>query len=249
MRIDLEYDGTDFVGWQEQAQGRTVQGELQRALRSLLQEEVTPVGSGRTDAGTHARGQVAHIQTATALPLDKVLRGLNALLPDDIAARRVITVPDAFHARYSARGKRYRYRVSTIRPALERQRVWPIYAPLDTEPMVVAARRLLGTHDFRAFCKADPEPDHYTCHIDEAEWRQQGPELVFDIEGNRFLRHMVRILVGTFVDIGRGRLSDVDFAALLQSDGQRQQAGQTAPSTGLCLLKVRYDDDDGGNSG
>lgn len=249
LRLDLEYDGGGFVGWQSQAHGRTVQGELQRALCTLLQEEVVPIGSGRTDAGTHAAGQVAHLQTRCTRPVERILVGLNALLPPDVAVHRVVDAPVDFHARYSARGKRYRYRVATTRPALERHRVWPVYHPLDVQAMQAATAHLTGPLDFRAFCKANPEPEHYECRIDAASWTCVGDERHFEIAANRFLRHMVRILVGTLVDVGRGQLSAGDFGVLLQAGAQRHDGGPTAPARGLCLQRVFYDDGDGGPSG
>ncbi len=249
LRLDLEYDGTDFVGWQVQARGRSVQGELQRALRTLLQEEVTPHGSGRTDAGTHALGQVAHCHTGSTLPVERLLASLNALLPPDVAVSNVCWVHDDFHARYSARGKRYRYRISSAHSPLDRHRVWTMFRPLDLERMTAAAGFLTGALDFRAFCKALPPPDHFECRIDDASWRRQGREFIFEVEANRFLRHMVRILVGTFVQVGLGRMSPADFGQLLTPASGRNHGGQTAPSRGLCLLYVNYPSSFGGRSG
>ena len=239
LRLLLEYDGTHFVGWQSQDRGRTVQDELERALRVLTRASIRPIGSGRTDAGTHALGQVAHFQTASDLPTERLLRGLNGLLPADIAIRAIDEVPADFHARYSAKRKRYRYRIHLAKSALNRSQVWAYYQALSLAPMRAAARALIGTHGFGAFCKQDPVPNSLDCQIYDADWSVQGTELVFEIEGNRFLRHMVRILVGTMVDIGRGTRPAEDIAALLAS-GERADAGPTAPAHGLCLLWVAY---------
>ena len=239
LRLLLEYDGTHFVGWQSQDRGRTVQDELERALRVLTKASIRPIGSGRTDAGTHALGQVAHFQTASDLPTERLLRGLNGLLPADIAIRAIDEVPADFHARYSAKRKRYRYRIHLAKSALNRSQVWAYYQALSLAPMRAAARTLIGTHGFGAFCKQDPVPNSLDCQIYDADWSVQGAELVFEIEGNRFLRHMVRILVGTMVDIGRGARPAEDIAALLAS-GERADAGPTAPAHGLCLLWVAY---------
>ena len=239
LRLLLEYDGTHFVGWQSQDRGRTVQDELERALRVLTRASIRPIGSGRTDAGTHALGQVAHFQTASDLPTERLLRGLNGLLPADIAIRAIDEVPADFHARYSAKRKRYRYRIHLAKSALNRSQVWAYYQALSLAPMHAAARALIGTHGFGAFCKQDPVPNSLDCQIYDADWSVQGTELVFEIEGNRFLRHMVRILVGTMVDIGRGARPAEDIAALLAS-GERADAGPTAPAHGLCLLWVAY---------
>ena len=237
LRLLLEYDGSDFVGWQCQDHGRTIQGELERALQILLKESIRPIGSGRTDAGTHALGQVAHFQTQSDLPTERLFRSLNGLLPPDVALRAIDEAPADFHARYSAKRKRYRYRIHCGKSAINRSQVWTYYQELSPAPMAAAARLLIGEHAFGAFCKQDPVPASLSCQIFDAAWSKQGAELVFEIEANRFLRHMVRILVGTMVDIGRSTRPPDDISALLSS-GNRAAAGPTAPSSGLCLLWV-----------
>lgn len=239
IRLVLEYDGTDFEGWQVQAQGRTVQGELIRALAILLREPVYPIGAGRTDAGTHALGQVAHFHTCSALPVERLFRGLNGLLPPDLAVRAVDEVSLDFHARYSALSKRYRYRLCFGKAALDRRQVWAYPWPLEVAAMQEATLALLGDHNFGAFCRQDPVPANLHCRILDCGWELCDRELVFEIEADRFLRHMVRILVGTLVEIGAGRRPIADLAALLAS-GDRRQAGPTAPAHGLCLLRVSY---------
>ncbi|NKB68052.1 MAG: tRNA pseudouridine(38-40) synthase TruA [Candidatus Latescibacteria bacterium] len=241
LRLELEYDGTDFVGWQIQRQGRTIQGELSRVLHILLKEEIRPVASGRTDAGTHALGQVAHFHTSAAWEPDRLQRALNGLLPPDIAVIGLTEAPERFHARFSAVSKRYRYRIGTAKTALHRGQVWPVYFPLALEPLQQATQDLLGTHHFSAFCKRDPEPENFHCQIIACNWRRQDRELIFEIEGNRFLRHMVRILVGTMAQMAAGRRPPTDLAELLRQ-GDRQQAGPTAPAQGLCLVRVHYPD-------
>ena len=241
IRLLLEYDGTDFQGWQIQAQGRTVQGELARALGILLREPIRPTGAGRTDAGTHALGQVAHFHTRSALPCERILRGLNGLLPGDVAVRAADEAPAAFHARYSAYGKRYRYRIHLGKAALNRRYVWTYRHPLDPKPMQEAMGVLPGRHAFGAFCKQDPMPDDFHCQIADCALISGGRELIFEIEADRFLRHMVRILVGTLTEIGAGRRAPEDMAALLDG-GKRSGAGVTAPARGLCLLWVAYPD-------
>lgn len=239
VRLLLEYDGTNFDGWQIQAEGRTVQGELTRALRMLLREEVTVIGAGRTDAGTHALGQVAHFLTGGDLPVERIRRGLNGLLPPDVAVREAAEAPPGFHARYSARSKRYRYRVRTGKAALDRRQVWSVDHPLSLAAMQEAAVCLPGPHDFGAFCCQDPVPATLRCRVDSCVWRAEGTELVFEIEADRFLRHMVRILVGTMCQVGGGRRAPESLGALL-TGGDRAQAGPTAPARGLCLLWVAY---------
>ena len=241
IRLLLEYDGTDFEGWQIQARGRTVQGELARTLEILLKEPIRPTGSGRTDAGTHALGQVAHFHTHSDLPADRILRSLNGLLPADVAVLAVDDVPPDFHARYSAKSKRYRYRIHAGKAALNSAQVWTFYQTLDLDAMLEATRFLPGTHAFGAFCKQDPVPDNLRCCILDCIWERRGREFVFEIEANRFLRHMVRIIVGTLTEIGTGRRPPEDMAALLAC-GDRSRAGSTVPARGLCLLRVSYPD-------
>ncbi len=249
IRLDLEFDGTHFLGWQQQTRGRTVQGELSRALRQFLQEESAPVGSGRTDAGTHARGLVAHITTSRPHEPERFRRALNALLPPDVSVRRALDVAGDFHARYSARGKRYRYRLTATPHPLQRHLVWIMPRRLELDPMQEAARLLIGKHAFRAFCNPHPEPDHHDCTVSEAVWSVADGEWVFEIHGDRFLRHMVRILVGTMTQVGEGKRPVDDVARLLSEPGLRTEAGPTVPSRGLCLLSVDYDDSVGGPSG
>ena len=240
LRLTIEYDGTDFHGWQSQREARTVQGELTKALSMLLGERVVPVASGRTDAGTHALAQVAHAKArGTIPPLHRLHRGLNGLLPPDVAVHRVEAVSDQFHARYDAVGKHYRYRISTDKSALARKQIWSCYRPLRLEPMKAAASHLVGEHDFAAFCKKDPPPDRFECQVRECEIESQGREIVLEIEANRFLRHMVRIIVGTLVEIGVGRRPASDIPGLLASR-DRTRAGPTAPACGLCLVCVTY---------
>jgi tRNA pseudouridine38-40 synthase len=239
IRLVIEYDGTDFAGWQIQARGRTVQGELTRVLDILLREPVCPIGAGRTDAGTHALGQVAHFHTRSDLPVGRIRQGLNGLLPADVAVRAADEVPPEFHARYSARSKRYRYRICAGKAALDRGQVWALSHPLDLEAMREAARILPGVHDFGAFCRQDPVPASLRCHLLDCSWEGRERELVFEIEADRFLRHMVRIIVGTMAEIGAGRRPPAAMADLL-AGGDRTRAGRTAPARGLCLLRVVY---------
>lgn len=239
IRLTLEYDGTNFAGWQLQPQGRTIQGEIAHALKTLFQHPIMPIGSGRTDAGTHAMGQVAHFHTHSLYSTERIHRALNGILPSDIAVHHVSDAPTDFHARYSARSKRYRYRISTVKSPITQHQVWSFYPKLDFQALTHAVRFLPGQHNFSAFCKQDPLPDNFMCHIIDASWRNQGNELIFEIEANRFLRHMVRILIGTFSDIGCGRLNPEYLEKLLQGK-PRSAAGPTAPAQGLCLLWVNY---------
>ena len=240
IRLLIEYDGSDFVGWQVQAHGRTVQGELASALGILLRENIVPVGSGRTDAGTHALGQVAHFHTHSSTTTERILRGLNGILPNDICIHAVDEVELYFHARFSAKRKRYRYRIHLGKNAVQRHYTWSLHTALDIERMQAASAYLKGTHCFDAFCKQDPVPEQFSCTVYAADWHCKGRELIFEIEGNRFLRHMVRILVGTMVEIGLGKHPPEHLNHLLER-GRREEAGKTAPACGLHLLWVHYD--------
>ncbi len=240
IRLLIEYDGSDFVGWQVQSEGRTVQAELARAIKILTKDDTYPTGSGRTDAGTHALGQVAHFYTHSTLPIERMHRGLNALLPADITVHTVEDVDDSFHARYSAKRKRYRYRIHEGKNSISRNFTYTCFRPLNFDYLREASLVLPGTHSFGAFCKQDPVPNNLLCTIYTAEWQRQGRELVFEVEGNRFLRHMVRIFVGTMIEIGLEQRSPSAMKTLLES-GEREAAGHTAPACGLHLLWVRYD--------
>ncbi|MEE3233581.1 MAG: tRNA pseudouridine(38-40) synthase TruA [Candidatus Latescibacterota bacterium] len=240
LQMNIEYDGSDFSGWQIQEKTRTIQGEITKALSVLFGTVTTPpIASGRTDAGTHALNQVAHLHTETTLPLDRIMRGLNGILPQDISILSVKEAPQDFHARYNAKRKRYRYRLRKGKIAVYRNYVWSIPQDLDTTAMNEASTIIIGKRLFGAFCKQDPIPKTLECEIFEARWEHQENEWVFEIEGNRFLRHMVRILVGTMVEIGLGKRSPQTISDLLVS-GKRENAGRTAPAHGLHLLWVKY---------
>ncbi len=240
LRINIEYDGSEYSGWQIQKNTRTIQGEITKALSVLFGNVATPpVSSGRTDAGTHALNQVAHLHTRSSLPLNRIMRGLNGILPQDISILSVNEARPDFHARYNAKKKRYRFRLRKGKVAIYRNHVWSIPYTVDIAAMNEASTVIIGKHLFGAFCKQDPIPNKLECNILEASWEHQENEWVFEIEGNRFLRHMVRILVGTMVEIGIGKRSSQTISDLLIS-GKRENAGPTAPAHGLHLLWVKY---------
>ena len=246
IRLVVEYDGTALCGWQRQANGPTVQGHLEAALGQLLAHEVAVVGASRTDAGVHARGQVASVHTERAIPLHGVRRGLNSLLPPAIAVADAVEVPDDFHPRFSATGKHYRYLVLTRseRSPRWRDRAWHRPGVLDLAAMRQAATALIGEHDFAAFRAAGCTAQRTVRRIEDiaigaAEAGE--PVLVaFDVRGNAFLRNMVRIVVGTLVEVGAGRRPVEQVAEILASR-DRTRAGITAPPQGLELMSVRYD--------
>ncbi len=242
FRLTLEYDGTAYRGWQRQAEGPTVQAEIERALAVLTGAPVTVIGAGRTDAGVHALGQSAHFHSPTRLSPEALCRGLNGLLPADIAVRECLAAPDTFHARYDAKGKRYRYRILNrpVRSALERHRSWFIHRPLDLEGMRRAAAYLVGRRDFKSFEKSGSPRAHTVRTVTAAEWRlEEEGMLCFEIEADGFLRGMVRNVVGTLAAVGLGRLAPEEIPRILEAR-DRRRAAVCAPARGLFLLRVMY---------
>jgi len=242
IRLVVEYDGTTLCGWQRQANGPTVQGHLEEALARLLVHAVAVVGASRTDAGVHARGQVASFRTERAIPLHGIRRGLNSLLPPMIAIREATEVTDDFHPRFSATGKHYRYTI-LARPERSprwRDRAWHVAEPLDLAAMQAGAEHLLGEHDFAAFRAAGCTARTTRRRIDDITIERDGELLAVDVRGNAFLRNMVRIVVGTLVEVGLGRRDPVQVGEILASL-DRTKAGITAPAHGLELVEVRYD--------
>jgi tRNA pseudouridine38-40 synthase len=243
IRLLLEYDGTRYHGWQRQADAATIQQTLEDALARLTGEAVAVIGSGRTDAGVHALGQVANFRTAGPLPLKAFHQGLNSLLPRDIAVLAATEAPPDFHARKSARAKTYEYRILN-RPSpspLYYHYGWWIAQPLDLAAMKEAATILPGEHDFTAFRASGSDNHNPVRRVLAAAWRPHpGGWLRFTITATGFLRGMVRSLVGTMVEVGRDKAPAARLAELL-AGGARQLAGPTAPPQGLYLVEVFYE--------
>lgn len=239
IKITVEYDGTDFSGWQFQPHARTVQGALQDAILQITQEDVVVEGAGRTDAGVHAKGQVGNFKIVKSIASVDLAKGLNAVLPPDVRIVGIEEVPLDFHARFSAKERRYRYTISHRPTALLRNHVWHYPHALDIERMMQGCRFLIGEKNFRSFCLSEAEVNHYRCDVRHAAWRREGPMLYFDIHANRFLHNMVRCLVGTFVQIGRGKMTVEEIPVILEKE-DRRLAGFTAPAKGLCLESVIY---------
>lgn len=235
-RLDLEYDGTRFAGWARQPGERSVQEELERALATLLREEVPLTVAGRTDRGVHAWGQVASYEHEAVDP-----RAVNSLLPPDIAALAATPVPGGFDARRDAVSRTYCYRVLNrrTRSALQRERVlwWP--RPTDRDALRACAAALVGTHDFTAFTPTETDHVRFERSVLSAEWREDGDLLELWITADTFMRHMNRVLVGTMLDVGIGNRSVESFVALL-AGAPRSAAAQTAPPHGLALVSVAY---------
>ena len=239
IKLEIEYDGTDFYGWQVQPKLRTVQGEIQDNLKTILGHDVNLIGSGRTDVGVHALGQVANFKTKNLLDKESILRGLNGLLPDDIVIKKVEEVGLDFNARYSAKSRLYKYRVYLGRTAILRKYVWEVLYSLNLDEILKATDGILGEHDFSSFCVTESTKQNNICKVTSATWEKSENELTFRIEADRFLHNMVRSLVGTLIEIGRGYFSVSDFFDIMNAK-DRRKAGPTAPACGLCLVEVKY---------
>ena len=251
LKLTIAYDGTSYAGWQVQVARRhgardkgrkpTVQGTLERVFGQILQEPVKVIGSGRTDAGVHALAQVAHVKTRSSISRQRLLRSLNALLPKDIAVTRLEETDTAFHARFDAARKRYRYRIftGTVPPPFIRLYVHHVRVPLRVAAMRRELATLRGRHDFRAFARA-PERGRTTVRaVSDARLIRRGSELNLELAGNGFLHTMVRSIAGTLIDVGRGRLPQGTVRRMLKTR-DRRLAGTTAPPQGLTLVSVEY---------
>ncbi len=241
-RLTLCYDGTRWKGWQKQGNTEhTIQGKLETLLSRLLDQPVEAAGSGRTDAGTHAAMQVASFRAKTKLSPEEILSGLRQYLPADIGALSLEEAPPRFHARLSCVGKTYVYRIwnSPVPNVFERNYLYFLDEPLDLSAMGRAAAALTGTHDYRAFCSLKRYKKSTVRTVEEIRIEALGPELRLTFSGDGFLYHMVRILTGTLLAVGRGELKPEDMADILASR-DRTRAGETVPACGLCLTEVRY---------
>ncbi len=240
----IEYDGTNYCGWQVQPNGPSIQAALEEALFKLTGERERFRGAGRTDAGVHARGQVAAFRTDTIIPPENFAAALNSRLPKDISVRATHPVADDFDPRRHAKRKLYRYAITCgpTRPAIDRCTRWYVKGELDTAAMVRAARQFEGTHDYTAFsnqeCNAEGANNVRT--VDRCEIVADGFDLTVDVEGRSFLYNMIRNIVGMLVDVGQGRFAPADIPAVFAAR-DRQQAGRGAPAHGLCLEWIRYE--------
>ena len=238
--ITLSYDGTRFHGWQIQPNGISVQGELQRGLSLLLRQEIIVTGAGRTDAGVHASMMVAHFDYVGELDCRQLAYKLNKLLPQDIAVQKVEQVSDDLHARFSATSRTYYYYIHTEKSPFERHYSCELHYPLDFSKMNEAARILMEYEDFGAFCKSHADVKTTLCHVTKAEWHQNSPSTwYFEITANRFLRNMVRAVVGTLIEVGRGRMSIDDFRKVIEGK-RRTEAGESMPGNALFLVNITY---------
>ncbi len=244
FKLVIEYDGTAYHGWQRQKSDRSIQAEIEKALAVMTRQNITLAASGRTDAGVHALGQVAHFACDTAITPEAFFLGLNSLLPDDIVIKSCDAVPGTFHARYDAKRKIYRYRILNrlVPTAVDNRYVWHIRKKLQIGAMQAATMQIVGEHDFKAFEGTGSPRSSTVRTIFRAKLNEAANGcLVFEIEGDGFLRYMVRNIVGTLVEVGRGRITPEDFIAILESK-KRDRAGATAPPQGLFLVSVEYED-------
>lgn len=239
LKLIIEYDGTDFVGWQSQANGRAVQDEIEKALRQVLNEEVRITGAGRTDAGVHARGQVAGVQTHSTISPEKLHAALNGILPHDICIHSVEEAAASFHARFDAIEREYSYTIRFTPSALDRRTSWHVKYTLSLHLLHAVAADVVGKHDFTSFCKHEHEVENRVCTVIRSEWTACPGGMVYHIAADRFVHGMVRSLVGTLVDIARGYSPADAFPDILETR-DRRVAGTAAPAHGLVLEKVTY---------
>ena len=241
IKLTIEYDGTNYSGWQLQSGQDSIQARLETALERIFSTPVRVRGSGRTDAGVHARGQVAAFTLPRTFEAAELHRALNAILPDDIVILNAEPASDDFDPRRHATSRMYEYRVlnQATRSAFEHRYAWLIREPLDVDRMNDGARIFLGEHDFAAFRSLGTEVRSTIRRVMVSEWRRDGTQLIYRVEATSFLRHMVRTMVATMVEVGRGKLSPSVVGDLIQS-GQRSMAPAAAPPQGLFLTTVRY---------
>ncbi len=241
IKVVLEYDGSGFAGWQQQVRGRTVEAELKRALRAITGQDHKVYAAGRTDAGAHAEGQVVSFQTDGRISPHRLVAALNAKLPADVAVLSGEEVPDEFHARYSARWRRYRYRYldRPSRPALERGRCWHVRGALDVDAMSAAAKALTGKHDWTSYCSASEPPDARVREMRSARIVRRGDLVELELVAEGFLRGLARGIAGALAEVGRGRRPPEWVGEVLEAR-DRRKAARTAPAGGLTLMEVIY---------
>ena len=239
--MTIQYDGSNFQGWQVQANGRTVQGDIESAFSAIHPgQKITLFGSGRTDSGVHALAQAAHIKLTTKLPVSQLVKALNSHLERDVRIQSVEEIEDDFHARYSATAREYEYRLVKQFSPITRHFATELKCAVDTKLLDKCAELLKGKHDFTRFCKATAEVDNKICTVFSAGWQERDETLTFHIKANRFLQHMVRFLVGTMLEVARGRYAVEDFKKLVNCE-DTETIVLRAPGQGLFLKKVYYD--------
>ncbi len=235
----IEYDGTDFCGWQVQPNLRTIQGEIEKATSKMAKSAVKVIAAGRTDAGVHAVGQVINMRIDKDWTADIVLKGINSLLPPDILIKRCRVVSDSFNARFDATSREYRFQIYAGRSALRRNRFWCTDSRFEYNMLTDLASYITGEHDFGSFCVLKSQKESNICTVTKSCWTKRGNEYTFHVVANRFLHGMVRSLVGTMVKVASGQLSESRFQSLLRTPNRSAEIF-TAPPQGLTLVKVKY---------
>jgi len=237
--FEISYNGTHYAGWQSQNNATGVQGVVENALSKLLREEVKIVGSGRTDTGVHCEQQFFHADIEKSFEVTNLLLRMNSFLPKDIAIQSVRKIKSTASARYDAHERTYRYRITSTKNPFLDGLAWHYFKQADIQTMNKAAALLVGEHDFECFSKVKTDVNHFLCTINKAVWKEEKNELEFTITANRFLRGMVRAIVGTLLDVGSGKTSLKEFQAIIHSRNRRK-AGANVPPYGLYLTKVKY---------
>lgn len=237
--IQLAYNGSPFFGWQIQPNLTTVQGVIENALHLLLREEISVTGCGRTDTGVHAKQFFAHFETEQNIDSQNLTDKLNNFLPKEIAIEQIFSVANDMHARFSAISRTYKYYISTSKEPFNFHFSFRVYQKLDIEKMNQAADLLLHTEDFTSFSKLHTQVNNNICHVSEARWQNENAQLVFTITADRFLRNMVRAIVGTLLEVGKGKLTPLEFQQIINQK-DRGKAGTSVPAHALFLENVRY---------
>jgi tRNA pseudouridine38-40 synthase len=239
IKLTLEYEGTNYHGWQIQENAVTIQQKVEEAIFQLCREKVRIIGAGRTDSGVHARGQVANFSLVKDLELHEIEGGLNAYLPDDIVVKDVEEVDHNFSARYSAVKRIYQYYICANRAALTRNFCWQVFQKFDYEILNLMSEMLVGDHDFSSFARMETQSKHKRCIVYESQWKKHGNQLIYQIVANRFLHGMVRSIVGTMMEVALGKYSVERFRDIFHAKN-RVEAGPAAPAKGLILEEVIY---------
>jgi tRNA pseudouridine38-40 synthase len=237
--FEIAYNGKNYNGWQSQNNGTGVQTVVEKVLSQLLREKINIVASGRTDTGVHCEQQFFHTDVEKSLDAEKFLQRINSFLPQDISIQSIEKVKPEASARYDAIERTYRYQITRTKNPFLEGRAWHYFKPLNVQTMNEAAALLRGEHDFECFSKVKTDVNHFLCEIRLAEWHEKGDMLIFTISANRFLRGMVRAIVGTLLDIGAGKTTMKEFQEIIRSK-DRKKAGANVPAYGLYLMKVKY---------
>ena len=240
--IELSYKGTAYNGWQKQNNSLGVQQVLEVAMSKILRTTIELTGSSRTDTGVHAEQQFAHFDFEEISDTTQLVYNINGMIPFDVAVRRIFAVPDDTNSRFAATYRRYEYRISRVKNPFLINQVYMVRADLDIPAMNEAASLLFKYDDFESFCKLHTNVNNFKCQISEAVWKENGDFLIFSVKSNRFLRGMVRALVGTLLEVGKGKKTVLDFEKIIQLK-DRKKAGAQAPAEGLFLVEVGYPED------